>query len=180
MPSRPSLPSSGTSSRGSVPASNQSAMCGMIRSAANLRTVSRTSRSSSLSSSSIRSRSEPAGLVLRGMARSSLVASPPAYAAVFRLRPPRGPESGMMAYMSNSNGSKVLVRKLDGRIIAGVCAGLADYYGIDVNLVRVIVRGSLVLGFIGVLAYVVAWVIMPEEGESASIAEDMVNKNRQG
>ena len=65
MPSRPSLPSSGTSSRGSVPASNQSAMCGMIRSDANDRTVSRTSRSSSLSSSSMRSRSMAA---LSGMA----------------------------------------------------------------------------------------------------------------
>ncbi len=42
-----------------------------------------------------------------------------------------------MSYMNGSG--KVLVRKREGRIIAGVCAGLADYVGIDVNLLRVIV-----------------------------------------
>ena len=84
--------------------------------------------------------------------------------------------------MSYTNGSgKVLVRKRDNRIVAGVCAGLADYAGIDVNLLRVIVAlVSLFTGGAGVIAYIVGWMVIPEEGQKTSIAEDLVNKNRQG
>jgi len=84
--------------------------------------------------------------------------------------------------MSYTNGSgKVLVRRRDNRIVAGVCAGLADYAGIDVNLFRVIVAlVSLFTGGVGVIAYIVGWIVIPEEGQKTSIAEDLVNKNRQG
>jgi len=84
-----------------------------------------------------------------------------------------------MSYMNGSG--KVLVRKRDNRIIAGVCAGLADYAGIDVNLLRVIVAlVSLFTAGTGAAAYVIAWVVIPEEGTKSSIAEDLVNKNRHG
>ena len=87
--------------------------------------------------------------------------------------------SGMMAVMSNVNGSKTLVRTRDGRIVAGVCSGLAEYFGIDANLIRVIVAVLTVFtGGFGALAYLAAWVVIPEEGEKSSIAENMVNKNR--
>lgn len=36
------------------------------------------------------------------------------------------------------NGTKILVRTRQGRMIAGVCAGVADYFGVDVTLVRVL------------------------------------------
>ncbi len=85
----------------------------------------------------------------------------------------------MMAVMSNVNGSKTLVRTRDGRIVAGVCSGLAQYFGIDANLIRVIVAVLTVFtGGVGALAYLAAWVVIPEEGEKSSIAENMVNKNR--
>jgi phage shock protein C len=84
-----------------------------------------------------------------------------------------------MSYM-NGSGGKVLVRRRDNRIIAGVCAGLAEYTGIDVNLLRVIVAVlTLFTAGTGVLAYLIAWLVIPEEGQKASIAEDFVNKNRQ-
>lgn len=83
--------------------------------------------------------------------------------------------------MSNVSGPRVLVRRRDNRILAGVCAGLADYAGMDVNLVRVLtVVVGLFTGGLGVLAYVAAWLIIPEEGRPTSIAEDLVGKNRQG
>jgi phage shock protein C len=82
--------------------------------------------------------------------------------------------------MTNVNGSKVLVRRRDNRIIAGVCAGLADYSGIDVNLIRVVVAVvSVFTGGMGVLAYLAGWIVIPEEGQASSIAEDLINKNRQ-
>jgi phage shock protein PspC (stress-responsive transcriptional regulator) len=81
--------------------------------------------------------------------------------------------------MNGGNGTKVLVRNRKGRMVAGVCAGAADYFGIDVTLVRVIVAViSVITGGAGVLAYLVAWAIIPEEGEKNSIAENIVNKKQ--
>ena len=85
----------------------------------------------------------------------------------------------MMADMSDVNGSKMLVRTRDGRIVAGVCSGLGAYFGMDANLIRAILAVVTVFsaGF-GALAYLAAWVVIPEEGENSSIAENLVNKNR--
>ena len=85
------------------------------------------------------------------------------------------------AGMNNTSGGKVLARSRDNRIIAGVCAGLGAYLGLDVNLVRVLaaVLAFLTGGVGGVLAYLVAWAVIPEEGQKTSIAEELINKNRQ-
>jgi phage shock protein PspC (stress-responsive transcriptional regulator) len=40
--------------------------------------------------------------------------------------------------MNDGNGTKVLMRRREGRVLAGVCAGFADYFSLDVTLVRVI------------------------------------------
>jgi phage shock protein PspC (stress-responsive transcriptional regulator) len=66
-------------------------------------------------------------------------------------------------------------------MLAGVCAGIADYFGIDVTLVRVILAVICVFtAGAGVLAYLVAWAVIPEEGEQASIVEGLISKNRNG
>ena len=81
--------------------------------------------------------------------------------------------------MSNINNGKVLVRNRDNRIVAGVCAGLADYLGMDVNVVRLLVAVVTVFtAGTAILAYLVAWAVIPEEGQKTSIAEDLINKNR--
>ena len=81
--------------------------------------------------------------------------------------------------MSNINNGKVLVRNRDNRIVAGVCAGLADYLGMDVNVVRLLVAVVTVFtAGTAILAYLVAWAVIPEEGQKTSIAEDVINKNR--
>ncbi len=56
-----------------------------------------------------------------------------------------------------------LMRDMCNRKIAGVCAGLARYFGVDVVLIRVI---FLVLAFgtgIGFIAYPIAWLVMPKD-----------------
>ena len=79
--------------------------------------------------------------------------------------------------MNGGNKTKTLVRERKGRMVAGVCAGIADYFGVDVTLVRVIVAVvSVMTGGAGVLAYLVAWALIPEEGETTSIVED-ITKN---
>jgi phage shock protein C len=81
--------------------------------------------------------------------------------------------------MNGGNGTKVLVRSRKDRILAGVCAGIAGYFGIDVTLVRVIVAViAVITGGAGVLAYLAAWAIIPEEGEKNSIAENILSKNQ--
>ena len=81
--------------------------------------------------------------------------------------------------MRDGNGSKVLVRSRAGRMLAGVCAGVADYLGFDPTVVRVIwAVVSVVTGGAGVLAYLVAWIIIPDEGQKSSIAEDVVSKKQ--
>lgn len=82
---------------------------------------------------------EPAGDVGKG----------PAAEPTRRAEPPRPP---------------VLRRSRSDRVIAGVCAGLGHYLGIDPVLVRiaavVVVIGTF---FSGIVAYLVAWWLIPEE-----------------
>ena len=81
--------------------------------------------------------------------------------------------------MNSGNGTKVLARSRKGRMVAGVCAGVADYFGIDVTLVRVVVAVvSVITGGAGVLAYMAAWMIIPAEGEKTSIAQNLVGKKQ--
>ena len=59
---------------------------------------------------------------------------------------------------------KRLIRPREGRKIAGVCAGFAEYFDVDVTLVRVIWLISAFLGAgLSVIAYFVAWIVMPEQ-----------------
>ena len=76
----------------------------------------------------------------------------------------------------SSNGTKRLYRLREGRVVAGVCAGLAAYFGIDPTLVRLAFAVVTVFGGIGILVYLVAWIVIPEEdGDGSSIAENFVS-----
>jgi phage shock protein PspC (stress-responsive transcriptional regulator) len=56
-----------------------------------------------------------------------------------------------------------LVRPREGRWIAGVCAGIADRFGLSRGLVRVLFVLSLILPGPQILAYVLLWVLIPCE-----------------
>ena len=56
------------------------------------------------------------------------------------------------------------------RKIAGVCAGFAQYFDIDVTIVRVVWLIVALFGGGGVLAYIIAWIIMPEAPEVAMVS----------
>jgi phage shock protein PspC (stress-responsive transcriptional regulator) len=87
----------------------------------------------------------------------------------------------MIKDMSENNGSggKRLLRIRQGRLAAGVCTGLAAYFGVDVNLVRLAFGVLTVFYGLGVLLYLIGWLILPEEGESSSILESIINRQRQ-
>jgi len=77
-------------------------------------------------------------------------------------------DANLCAYCGKRVGSvlarKRLVRPRTGRKIAGVCAGFAEYFDLDVTLVRVVWLISMFLGAgLGLVAYFAAWIIMPDE-----------------
>jgi phage shock protein C len=81
--------------------------------------------------------------------------------------------------MRDGNARTVLMRSREGRMLAGVCAGVADYFSLDVTLVRVVwAVVSVITGGAGVLAYLVAWILIPEEGQKSSIAENIVGREQ--
>lgn len=60
--------------------------------------------------------------------------------------------------------SKKLMRSRN-KVIAGVCAGLADYFGWDPALVRVLylLISIFSAAFPGILVYIILWIVMPQE-----------------
>lgn len=58
---------------------------------------------------------------------------------------------------------KRLYRMEKGRMVCGVCAGIADYYKIDPTLVRLVWAAASCFAFAGVIAYIAAAIIIPEE-----------------
>lgn len=62
------------------------------------------------------------------------------------------------------NNNKKLTRSRSDRMLAGVCGGLANYFGLDPSLVRI---GYSVLtfftAFAGIPVYLIMWLIVPEE-----------------
>jgi phage shock protein C len=57
--------------------------------------------------------------------------------------------------------NKRLYRSTNDKMIAGVCGGLADFFGLDPSLVRLVFVLMAVLGGHGVLIYIILWLIVP-------------------
>jgi phage shock protein C len=60
-----------------------------------------------------------------------------------------------------------LTRSRSNSKVAGVCGGLGEYLDIDPTLIRLIWLITVFFGGTGVLAYIIAWIVMPEEPLSA-------------
>jgi phage shock protein PspC (stress-responsive transcriptional regulator) len=56
-----------------------------------------------------------------------------------------------------------LMRPRKGRKFAGVCLGFAEYFDLDVTLVRLVWVVCTVFALFGIVAYAAAWIVMPEE-----------------
>ena len=57
---------------------------------------------------------------------------------------------------------KRLYRSRESRMIAGVCGGLGEYFDMDPTIVRLILVTAALVGGSGLLAYILAWIIIPE------------------
>lgn len=84
-------------------------------------------------------------------------------------------DANLCAYCGRRVGMAVprrrLARQRSARKIGGVCAGFAEYLDVDVTLVRVLWIIITVLSgiFPGVIAYVVAWIVMPEFADGLTV-----------
>jgi len=71
---------------------------------------------------------------------------------------------------------KRLYRRMDTKMIAGVAAGVADYFDVDPTLVRIGFVIAAFLGGVGVLAYGVAWILVPPSFEQSTPGESFVRR----
>ena len=58
---------------------------------------------------------------------------------------------------------KRLYRSKTNRVIGGVCGGMGEYFGIDPTIIRLIWVILALMGGTGIIAYIIAWIIIPEE-----------------
>jgi len=60
--------------------------------------------------------------------------------------------------------TKKLYRSIDQKMLAGVCGGLAEYFDIDVSIVRLmLVGGALVTAVLPMsLFYIISWIVIPQ------------------
>jgi phage shock protein C len=70
-----------------------------------------------------------------------------------------------------SKPNKKLMRSRSEKKVAGVCGGFAEYLDMDVTLVRIIWVMLAVFGGCGILCYVIAWIVMPEEPGAQALAK---------
>jgi phage shock protein PspC (stress-responsive transcriptional regulator) len=63
-------------------------------------------------------------------------------------------------------------------MLAGVAAGLAEYFDIDPTLVRVGFVALSLLGGLAVPLYLAGWLFIPEEGADQSVAEELLARER--
>jgi phage shock protein PspC (stress-responsive transcriptional regulator) len=67
-----------------------------------------------------------------------------------------------------------LRRLLDGRMLAGVAAGIADYLGVDATIVRIAMVVLTFVGGAGIPIYLAGWLLIPEEGSDQSLASELI------
>jgi phage shock protein PspC (stress-responsive transcriptional regulator) len=61
--------------------------------------------------------------------------------------------------------TKRLYRSRKNSVIGGVCGGLGDYFDVDPVLIRIIWAVSVLVGGVGVVAYVIAWIAIPQDSK---------------
>ncbi len=58
--------------------------------------------------------------------------------------------------------TKKLVRDIKNKKLAGVCAGVAEYFGLDVTLVRIIWLVLTLMGSLGLWIYLILMLVLPK------------------
>lgn len=76
---------------------------------------------------------------------------------------------------------RLLRRSRSDRILGGVCAGLASYFGVEPLLVRLVFIVIALLQGAGILLYILLWVLIPEEGvQNLPAGQELVKSGIEG
>lgn len=70
-----------------------------------------------------------------------------------------------------SQPARKLVRSTKNRMIAGVCAGLGDYFSVDATLIRLLFVFATIFGGPGLIAYLIFWIVVPQDVEGSSVGQ---------
>lgn len=60
------------------------------------------------------------------------------------------------------------LQRSNDKMIAGVAGGVADYLGVDPSIVRVVWALTILFGGLGIVVYVILWIVLPEAVEDAN------------
>lgn len=92
--------------------------------------------------------------------------------------PPEANITAMTSEPSERTGAppRLLRRRTSDRVLGGVAGGLGDYFNIDPLLVRIGFVGLMIFGGAGLVLYVVAWLLIPAEGQEASNVEAFLGR----
>jgi phage shock protein PspC (stress-responsive transcriptional regulator) len=83
------------------------------------------------------------------------------------------PQSGHR-YELPFGSSSALRRPFQDRMVAGVAAGLARHFGVDVTIVRIAFAVLTVIGGAGIPLYLAGLLLIPDEGSDQSIASSII------
>jgi len=61
---------------------------------------------------------------------------------------------------------KRIYRDPQNKMIGGVCTGLGNYFNVDYSVIRIIWLLLFLFGGIGLIAYIIAWIIIPEKPQA--------------
>ena len=82
---------------------------------------------------------------------------------------------------NNTSGKKASSTKLfrpeKDRMLAGVCAGLGEFFQVDPTIVRLIFILITIFGGSGILLYLILWLIIPSQKADSQLTKDNIEKN---
>jgi phage shock protein C len=73
--------------------------------------------------------------------------------------------------MASEQHPRLLRRSRTNKVIAGVCGGIGRYLGVDPVLIRIAFAVLAIAGGGGILLYILAWILMPEEEPGEDFGE---------
>ena len=72
-----------------------------------------------------------------------------------------------------------LSRNSMNRVIGGVCSGLAEFFGLDVALVRIAFVIAFLFASFGFWLYIILWIVLPVEGQQTTVNSQQSTVNGQ-
>ena len=70
-----------------------------------------------------------------------------------------------------------LYRSETNKVIAGVCGGLAEYFGIEAVIIRILLVAITLFGGSGLLLYIILWIVMPSSSATGKTSEEYIRDN---